>query len=953
MEPGLLRALASAYANLLKRQRTAASAFVRWATANARSNEFSWCSQGIESFFQFNKELAVESDDPGYASVKKMMATAELNPYEREIRYGYPFIVGYAEGTAVRAPIFSVTVTIRSDGDRLIITSTDEPLRFNSLPFRSELDTASHELALRKLIETTPELPLTAESLRLFCRRLELDFGLSNPSGLDFQIGKPPLEPKSKQPLTITDNSAFFVAPKTSYFLVSDLEEISENGSEQVTTTALGWMIGKRPKEETSDTFDVNYNVIFPFSSNPRQRRVAQLADEPNKNRIIVVQGPPGTGKSLTIANVACHLVANGKRVLISSQKDKALSVVDELLRKLDMAQLPMTLLHYDRDSKRELRERLTDIQKNRPAAITLTELARSQRDLEGIRSSYDDFQKRLAEALIGEHQLEHSDRMVREAAHVISRTLRHCKRQVVAARLAARVPRDTRQLAGLASEARQKLLDLGAAVLKVAAEHRVGEATRTERNHLREVAKVLGRDQGNQKNFAVFDRLKKDPERCRMLLKVLPCWIMSPDDVARLFPCEAGLFDTVIIDEASQCDLPSMAPVLFRAKQAIIAGDSKQMQAQRFAFTAHQVAVQAWHQQGMDTYDPDGWLDPARVDLLQLAQIRMDEEVFLDEHYRSVPSIITFSNHKWYGDQLRLMRDEKSKRFGHPDSPAISLHHVASGRVETGSQRNMAEAEEVVRVLERQLYDPGYSDASFGVICLFEEQMRLVSDLVAERIDPEVRQAHQLVVVNPDGFQGDERDVVYYSLSYDAKGMSKEALSARQADREHIQGMLNVAFTRAREEMQIFHSAEIGEFGMASGRGVIKDWLEHCSAFSSTTARVDPLNKTQSEFEAEVVRALNERGIATETQYPCCGYFIDIVAEADSRRVAIECDGEIWHLDEHGKLKAEDLYRQEILERAGWNVLRIPYRRWKKAPEAEIAHILDVLSHNTAAYAV
>jgi very-short-patch-repair endonuclease len=68
---------------------------------------------------------------------------------------------------------------------------------------------------------------------------------------------------------------------------------------------------------------------------------------------------------------------------------------------------------------------------------------------------------------------------------------------------------------------------------------------------------------------------------------------------------------------------------------------------------------------------------------------------------------------------------------------------------------------------------------------------------------------------------------------------------------------------------------------------------------------------------------------------------------------VAIECDGEIWHLDEHGKLKAEDLYRQEILERAGWNVLRIPYRRWKKAPEAEIAHILDVLSHNTAAYAV
>jgi superfamily I DNA and/or RNA helicase len=130
---------------------------------------------------------------------------------------------------------------------------------------------------------------------------------------------------------------------------------------------------------------------------------------------------------------------------------------------------------------------------------------------------------------------------------------------------------------------------------------------------------------------------MKADPSRCEMLLKILPCWIMSPDDVARLFPCTPGLFDVVIIDEASQCDLPSMTPVLYRAKQAIIAGDSKQMQAQRFAFTSNQVAAQAWREQGLDKLDPDGWLDPARVDLLQLASIRGSEEAFLDEHFRSL----------------------------------------------------------------------------------------------------------------------------------------------------------------------------------------------------------------------------------------------------------------------------------------------------------------------------
>src|SRR5256885_1136559 len=101
----------------------------------------------------------------------------------------------------------------------------------------------------------------------------------------------------------------------------------------------------------------------------------------------------------------------------------------------------------------------------------------------------------------------------------------------------------------------------------------------------------------------------------------------MTPDDVARLFPCKPGLFDVVIIDEASQCDLPSMTPVLFRAKQAVIAGDSKQMQAQRFAFTATQVASQAWTEQDLDRFDPDRWLDPCKIDLLQLASIWMDEE--------------------------------------------------------------------------------------------------------------------------------------------------------------------------------------------------------------------------------------------------------------------------------------------------------------------------------------
>ena len=113
--------------------------------------------------------------------------------------------------------------------------------------------------------------------------------------------------------------------------------------------------------------------------------------------------------------------------------------------------------------------------------------------------------------------------------------------------------------------------------VLKMSAEDRVAAATRDERNNLHEFAKLLGRDQGSAKNFSVFDRLKRDPERCHSLLKILPCWIMTPDDVARLFPCEPGLFDVVIIDEASQADLNALIP-LYLADKAIVVGDHEQV---------------------------------------------------------------------------------------------------------------------------------------------------------------------------------------------------------------------------------------------------------------------------------------------------------------------------------------------------------------------------------------
>ena len=946
IEPGLVEALTGAYASLLKRQRTASAAFVRWSAAHTRAHEFAWLTEGNETILFTGREIRITATSPIYDAVNKMMTTIELNPYERELLYGYPYILGNIQNTPIRAPLLTIPITIAAQGGTLVIRPNEELVRFNSLPFRSDFDSAAHELALSRLIESTPILPLTQSALKEFCDSLMREMKITINGRLDGSLCSPPAQPRTEISLAVVDNAACFVAPKTSYFLVSDLERIGEQEGNRVEQTAVGWLLGKRGNQPTSNMFWDSRKVYYPFSSNLSQRRVAQLARN-SENHIIVVQGPPGTGKSLTIANLVCDLVAVGKRVLVTSQKDKALEVVDELLRSLDLTQLPMTLLRQDRDSKQELRQRLDSIQKTKAAEETQQEQVRQVNAHSKLVDEAISTEKKLVDSLLAEHMVEQAQNGFQRTQGFFRRLGGQWGLWEVRMRARRRSAKTSEFLGEQSSQRRAELLQSAIRVLQSAAEHRTGDATRAERNQLREFARLLGRNQTAYKNFSVFDRMKREPDRCHMLLKILPCWIMTPDDVARLFPCEPGLFDVVIIDEASQCDLPSMTPILYRAKQAIITGDSRQMQAQRFAFTANQVAAQAWREYGLDKFDPDRWLDPSKIDLLQLASVRLDEEILLDEHYRSLPAIITFSNDRWYGSRLRIMRDVDDRRFGDPDTSAVRLHAVRDGAVAPGSQENFQEAEALVATLKSHLKHPGYADASFGVLCLFDEQVRLVNEMVAEQIPEEDRTNHDLVVVNPDGFQGDERDVIYYSLSYDAKGMEKSQISARQSEREHIQGMLNVAFTRAREEMHIFHTAPIQEFAMATGGGVIRDWLEYCSAVNSgsspTGVKSEP--RAESEFEAQVMQSLQAKGIKTISQYPSCGYFIDIVAEFEEQRIALECDGEIWHLDEHGELKLEDRYRQEVLERAGWEVLRIPYRGWLKNSDSQIQRVLEALS--------
>ncbi len=943
----LLHGVAAAYAELLRRQRATSSAFVSWQDSK-RAHEFLWVGRlgEQETLIRNGSALRVKRDSPLFEGVQKMHATAELNPYEREVFYGYPYVIGRLAGRPVRGPLLTIPVSITVDGAGFQVAADDDVIRVNTLPFRGEDDTAAKRLALARLLENTPQFPLSIGGAAEFSQHLSRELpDIDLEANLDGRLGDPPPMPNSGSYLKIVEQAALFVAPKTGYFLTSDLEAIAEEADIESADTALFRLVagaGDEPQAEFEQGAEDSSPIYYPFQSNRSQRRVALLVDHPD-TRVIRIEGPPGTGKSQTIANVACHMAATGRTVLITSQKDKALRVVDEKLRELGLSQLPMTLLRRDTASRKELRERLEAIQKKQPASEAEESAEAMTARYAETKNEYTLLQPEFADAIEAEHDYALAEQEWQESSG-LRRILKSFSFRRTKRRLGKQVPRATDELAAEAGELRDAMLDQALQALEASQEKATATASRRMRQQIREFSALLRRDQTTHKNFSIFDRLKEQPDRARMLLKLLPVWIMAPDDVARLFPCQAGLFDLVIVDEASQVDLPSITPILHRAKKAIISGDTHQMQPRRFAFVNQQVAIQAWHQHGLKALDPDESLNPLKESLLTLAAVRAEEDNLLDEHYRCLPPIISFSNERWYGGQLRIMTDETRKQFGGPDQPIVELHYVEEGAVTMGSQVNVAEATAVVDKLHALLSHPAYTDASFGIICLFEDQVTFMQDLVAERIGPDEWEQHDLVVVNPDGFQGDERDVVLYSLSFDDDVMKRDALSQRQREAPHEQGMLNVAFTRAKDEIHVFHSAAIESFSFADGRpGALTDWLAHCSA-ASGAPRIhrsgDRIGQSDSQFESDVAAALRQKGYSVTQQYPACGFSIDMVVGRDGDEVAVECDGEYWHHDEHGDLKIEDLERQAVLERAGWEFIRIPYRRWRELPEQQLKRI-------------
>lgn len=429
------------------------------------------------------------------------------------------------------------------------------------------------------------------------------------------------------------------------------------------------------------------------------------------------------------------------------------------------------------------------------------------------------------------------------------------------------------------------------------------------------------------------------------LLPKLKPCLLMSPLSVAQYLEARHQPFDVVIFDEASQIPVWDAVGAIARGKQLVCVGDPKQLPPTNF-FNR----VDEDNGEGEDeVQDLESILDEClSIGLPTLG---------LDWHYRSRhESLITFSNATYYDNRLITFPSPVT------EDTAVRLKRVQGVYDRGGSRTNRAEAEAVVAAIEKHYLSPEGKKQSLGVVTFNQAQQSLIENLldarrrVSTKLDQAIAEAtfESLFIKNLENVQGDERDIIYFSITYGPDAAGKVALNFGPLNLEGGHRRLNVAVSRARQGVVIFSTLMPEQIDLsrvrAAGVRDLKNYLDF--AIRGPRALIEQINPTglepDSPFEKQVINQLREKGWTVHSQVGVSGYRIDI-GVVDPRApgcylLGIECDGATYH--SAATARDRDRLRHLILEGLGWELHRIWSTDWWRNPSEPMQKILGRLEH-------
>ncbi|MCR4312538.1 MAG: AAA domain-containing protein, partial [Candidatus Uhrbacteria bacterium] len=457
-----------------------------------------------------------------------------------------------------------------------------------------------------------------------------------------------------------------------------------------------------------------------------------------------------------------------------------------------------------------------------------------------------------------------------------------------------------------------------------------------TVKRIIQKLAKAFGK---SKKAFKTFDNLRRDADNFNAISELIPIWIMELDDASRIIPLQPGMFDYVVLDEASQCNVAYTLPVMYRASHTLFVGDSEQMRDSTIMFKSNRVFDELAHRYQIPDDRQIKATGNAVQSVLDIAKNRGFMYRTLHYHYRSPMELINFSNKYFYKPNGKDLIPLNSNYLTYRDTNRVMvIHEVKSDWSEEISDHvNVAEAKAALELFKELRADDRYRGKSVGILAFFNAQATFIRELFEQEGLKEDEDNYKVSII--EGIQGDEKDIVIYSFVIRSPDQRSKymPLTGEGGDiRGDInKGRVNVAFSRARLQVHCFVSMPPEEF---PEKIWLKKYLEYIQENGEVSFYSTDLKPFDSYFEEEFYNLLKtnlKSGYKIQNQVESCGFKMDFVVSNTNtgKRIAVECDGPCHFKDEideaYGIHIQSDEERQRVLEAAGWRFCRIKYADW------------------------
>ena len=408
------------------------------------------------------------------------------------------------------------------------------------------------------------------------------------------------------------------------------------------------------------------------------------------------------------------------------------------------------------------------------------------------------------------------------------------------------------------------------------------------------------------------------------LLRRLCPCMLMSPISVAQYIDPSFPKFDLVVFDEASQLPTSEAVGTIARGENVIVVGDPNQLPPTSF-FKSNRI-----DEENIENEDLESLLD----DCLSISMPQM----YLKWHYRSRhESLIAYSNMKYYDNRLYTFPSPNDR------VSAVKLVHIDGYYDKGGTKQNKAEAQAVVNEIMRRLSDEELRNKSIGVVTFNIIQQNLIEDMLADEFSkhPEIEKldsesAEPVFVKNLENVQGDERDVILFSIGYGPDKDGKVSMNFGPLNRDGGWRRLNVAISRARQEMVVYSTLTPEQIDLSRTRALgvegLKGFLKFAGQNRNLTVQDGRITAAaENTVISEIAKEIEKLGYRVNCNIGCSEYKIDLGVvdpeTPDNYLLGILADGE--NCKNSATSKDRFVLQPDVLAGLGWNIMRVWTLDW------------------------